>query len=103
MEGKGVISSTMGDLMVAAAADMKKPKQNWMAFVAIGFLAGAIFGALVASQLSIKEQAQELCGVCINNYNILAKSCGQPTSPFTSKNVSILPGVVNGSVVVYAP
>ena len=77
------------------------PNPNkWMLFVAMGFAAGAIFGFLLNLNAIAEDKAQEFCGVCIENYNILASQC-QPARQF-SKDVPILPGVINGTVRVYA-
>lgn len=90
----------MADDIQSAFKEMAAiPNPNkWMLFVAIGFMAGAIFAYLVTSNLSVQAQVEDTCGVCVHNYNILAKQCQQPFS----KDVPILPGYINGSVRVYA-
>ena len=110
MEGKGVISETMGDLMLAAKNDMK-PKPTWKPFamLCIGLAAGLFIGYQLNVEKSAAIMANDYCSACqadratmVSNFNILAKTC-PAALPFSARNVSILPGVVNGSVVVYAP
>jgi len=106
MEGKGVISSTMGDLMVQSI----KPKPDWQAFASLCL--GIAVGLFIGYQINVEKSAaimaadycstcQENLGIMVGNFNVLAKTCEQAL-PFTSKNVSILPGVINQTVRVYA-
>ena len=92
----------MADDIQSAFKEMAAiPNPNkWMLFVAIGFMAGAIAAYLVTSNLSVQAQVEDTCGVCVHNYNILAKTCHQEQP--SARNISILPGVINQSVVVYA-
>jgi len=109
MEGKGVISATMGDLMLQAKEDMK-PKQTWKGFamLCLGIAVGLWIGYQMNVEKSAAIMAEDYCSACqadrvtmVSNFNILAKTC-PAALPFTARNVSI-PGIENGSVVVYAP
>jgi len=115
LTGKGVISETMGDLMLEAKDELIQAgkdakKQSWKPFamLCIGLAAGLFIGYQLNVEKSAAIMANDYCSACqadrvtmVSNFNILAKTC-PAALPFSARNVSI-PGIVNGSVVVYAP
>ena len=106
MEGKGVISSTMGDLMVQSI----KPKPDWQAFASLCL--GIAVGLFIGYQINVEKSAaimaadycstcQENLGIMVKNFNVLAYTCS-PAREF--RDIEILPILgVNGTVRVYAP
>lgn len=97
------------DIQSAFKEVVATPSPNkWMLFVAIGFLAGAVFGSLLNLNAMAKAQAKEDCGICqenvkamVHNFNVLAKSCNEAI-PY-QRNISILPAIGwNQTVSVYA-
>ena len=96
-----------GKEMFELAAEPKKNNNMWMVFVGIGFLAWAIFGYTITLNNMAQEQANSICGTCqenlgimVNNFDALAKTCSEAKQ--YQKNISILPGVFNHTVSVYA-
>jgi hypothetical protein len=73
---------------------------------------GIVVGLFIGYSMNLEKDAQiratKDCGICqsnlntmVGNFNVLAKQCDLK-NPLV-KNVSILPGVINGTVKVYGP
>ena len=103
------IQSAGKEMVAEAMKEQPEPKKKsnmWMGFVAIGFVAGAIFGLLMNLNIAASAQAKEICGTCqenlgimVGNFNILAKNCSEAQA---FRDVKILPALgLNETIRVY--
>ena len=114
MTGKGVISETMGDLMLEAKdeliqAQKDAKKQSWKPFamLCLGIAVGLFIGYQINVEKSAAIMATDYCSTCqenlgimVKNFNVLAYTCS-PAREF--RDIEILPILgVNGTVRVYA-
>jgi hypothetical protein len=69
---------------------------KWMLFIAMGFVAGAIFGGMLNLNDAAKAQAQEACGICqsnlntmVSNFNTISSQCSQAKG-YANTNLSYI-------------
>lgn len=98
-----------GKEMVNSAMEPPKKKSEWkhLAFLTVGLVIGMLIGYQMNLEKSAQSMAVGICktcqdnlGIMVGNFNVLAKTCSEAQQ--YQRNISILPGVINQTVSVYA-
>jgi len=99
------IQSSFKELVGNAARERSDFKT--LAMLALGLAIGLFIGYQMNLEKDAQVRADKDCGLCqsnietmVSNFNVLAKQCSQ-AQPF-ARNISILPGIIDEKVSVYA-
>jgi F0F1-type ATP synthase assembly protein I len=88
-------------------ASREKSDFKFLAILCVGIVVGLFIGYSMNLENAAQIIATKDCGICqanlntmVSNFNVLARTCNEAKQ--YQRNISILPGIINQTVSVYA-